>query len=111
MQNDLDDDLDDEEEEGDFGEWIEDEESLMGISEQRKTKCLFSQRVYSNAHEALTRAATDFGFDLRRVVLLNKKNTLKSKEEDEGRREKRRRREGERERREIERKRERERKR
>ena len=85
MQNDLDDDLDDDlEEEGDFGEWIEDEESLMEISEQRKTKCLFSQRVYSNAREALTRAATDFGFDLRRVVLLNKKNTLKSKEEDEG---------------------------
>lgn len=83
MQND---DLDDEEEgeEGDFGEWIEDEESLMEISEQRKTKCLFSQRVYSNAHEALTRAATDFGFDLRRVVSLNKKNTLiKSKEEEE----------------------------
>lgn len=86
MQNDLDDDdLDEEEgEEGDFGEWIEDEESLMEISEQRKTKCLFSQRVYSNAHEALTRAATDFGFDLRRVVSLNKKNTfIKSKEEEE----------------------------
>ena len=84
MQND-DDDLDEEEgEEGDFGEWIEDEESLMEISEQRKTKCLFSQRVYSNAHEALTRAATDFGFDLRRVVSLNKKNTfIKSKEEEE----------------------------
>ena len=85
MQNDLDDDLDaDFEAEGDLGEWIEDEESLMEISEQRKTKCLFSQRVFSNAREALTRAATDFGFDLRRVVLLNKKNTLKSKEEDEG---------------------------
>jgi protein arginine N-methyltransferase 3 len=84
MQND-DDDLDEEEgEEGDFGEWIEDEESLVEISEQRKTKCLFSQRVYSNAHEALTRAATDFGFDLRRVVSLNKKNTfIKSKEEEE----------------------------
>ena len=48
----------------------------MEISEQRKTKCLFSQRVYSNAREALTRAATDFGFDLRRVVSLNKKNTF-----------------------------------
>ena len=33
------------------------------ISEQRKTKCLFSKRVYANAHgEALNEAATDFGF-------------------------------------------------
>ena len=85
MQND-DDDLDEEGEEGDFGEWIDDEDSIMEISDQRKTKCLFSQRVYSNAHEAWTRAATDYGFDLRRVVSLNKKNTfIKSKEEeDEG---------------------------
>lgn len=60
-----------EEEEGDFGEWVEDEGE---ISEQRKTKCLFSKRVYANAHEALTRAATDFGFDLRRVVLNTNNN-------------------------------------
>ena len=60
-----------EEEEGDFGDWVEDEEE---ISEQRKTKCLFSKRVYANAHEALTRAATDFGFDLRRVVLNTNNN-------------------------------------
>ena len=64
-------DNDEEGEEGDFGEWVEDEEELF---EQRKTKCLFSNRVYANAHEALTRAATDFGFDLRRVVLSKKKN-------------------------------------
>ena len=60
-----------EEEEGDFGDWVEDEEE---ISEQRKTKCLFSKRVYANAHEALRRAATDFGFDLRRVVLNTNNN-------------------------------------
>jgi len=60
-----------EEEEGDFGDWVEDEGE---ISEQRKTKCLFSKRVYANAHEALTRAATDFGFDLRRVVLNTNNN-------------------------------------
>ena len=60
-----------EEEEGDFGEWVEDEGE---ISEQRKTKCLFSKRVFANAHEALTRAATDFGFDLRRVVLNTNNN-------------------------------------
>ena len=60
-----------EEEEGDFGDWVEEEEE---ISEQRKTKCLFSKRVYANAHEALTRAATDFGFDLRRVVLNTNNN-------------------------------------
>jgi len=60
-----------EEEEGDFGDWVEDEDE---ISEQRKTKCLFSKRVYANAHEALTRAATDFGFDLRRVVLNTNNN-------------------------------------
>ncbi len=60
-----------EEEEGDFGDWVEDEGE---ISEQRKTKCLFSKRVYANAHEALRRAATDFGFDLRRVVLNTNNN-------------------------------------
>ena len=60
-----------EEEEGDFGDWVEEEGE---ISEQRKTKCLFSKRVYANAHEALTRAATDFGFDLRRVVLNTNNN-------------------------------------
>ena len=48
-------------EEGDFGEWEEEEE------EPRVTRCLFSDAVFPSPTAALTHAARAFGFDLREL--------------------------------------------